>query len=38
MSGKIYYQRNREVILNGANEYYENQKISIENYQKKKNL
>ena len=38
MSGKIYYQRNREVILNRANEYYENQKISIENYQKKKNL
>ena len=24
MSGTIYYQRNREVMLNRANEYYEN--------------
>ena len=26
MSGKTYYQRNREVILIRANEYYENNK------------
>ena len=26
MSGTIYYQRNREVMLNRANEYYENNK------------
>ena len=26
MSNKIYYQRNREVILNKAKDYYENNK------------
>ena len=26
MSGTTYYQRNREVMLNRANEYYENNK------------
>ena len=26
MSGTAYYQRNREVMLNRANEYYENSK------------
>ena len=26
MSGTTYYQRNREVILNRANEYYKNKK------------
>ena len=26
MSGTIYYQRNREVMLNRAHEYYENNK------------
>ena len=45
MSETTYYQRNREVILNRANDYYENnkellrergQKINTENYQKKK--
>ena len=45
MSGTTYCQRNSEVMLNIANEYYENnkevlrereQKISIENYLKKK--
>ena len=45
MSETTYYQRNREVILNRAKNYYENnkellrereQKINIENYLKKK--
>ena len=45
MSETTYYQRNREVILNKAKDYYENSKellrermqnISIENYLKKK--
>ena len=44
MSETIYYQRNREVILNRAKDYYENnkkllkkreQKINTENYLKK---
>ena len=49
MSGTTYYQKSREVILNRAKNYYENnkellrerereQKIDIENYMKKKNL
>ena len=47
MSGTTYYQRNREVILNRAKDYYENnkkllkereQEINIENYLKKKKL
>ena len=46
MSGTTYYQRNREVILNRAKDYYENnkellrkeQKINIENYLKKKKI
>ena len=29
MSKKIYYQRNREVILNKAKDYYENNKEKI---------
>ena len=29
MSNKIYYQRNREVILNKAKDYYENNKDKI---------
>ena len=29
MSNKIYYQRNREVILNKAKDYYENNKKKI---------
>ena len=45
MSGTTYYQRNREVILNRAKDFYENnkeslrereQKINTENYLKKK--
>ena len=45
MSETTYYQRNREVILNRAKDYYENnkkllrereQKINTENYLKKK--
>ena len=45
MSEATYYQRNREVILNRARDYYENnkellregeQKINIENYLNKK--
>ena len=45
MSETTYYKRNREVRLNRANEYYENnkevlrdreQKINVENYLKKK--
>ena len=45
MSETTYYQRNREVILNGAKDYYENnkkllrereQKINTENYLKRK--
>ena len=47
MSEITCYQRNKEVILNRAKDYYENnkellrerqQKINIENYQKKKNI
>ena len=47
MSETTYYQRNTEVILNRAKDYYENskellrereQKISIENYLKKKKI
>ena len=47
MSGTTYYQRNREVILNRAKDYYENnkellrgreQKIKTENYLKKKKI
>ena len=47
MSETIYYQRNREVILNRAKDYYENnkellsereQKINTENYLKKKKI
>ena len=47
MNGTTYYQRNREVILNGAKDYYKNnkellrereQKINIENYLKKKKI
>ena len=49
MSRTTYYQRNREAILNRAKDYYENnkevlrerereQKISIENYLKKKSI
>ena len=47
MSGTTYYQRNREVILNRAKDYYENkkellreteQKINIENYLKRKKI
>ena len=46
-SGTTYYQRNREVILNRAKYYYENnkelsrereQKVNIENYLKKKKI
>ena len=45
MNETTYYQRNREVILNRAKDYYENskkllrervQKINTENYLKKK--
>ena len=44
MSDKTYYQRNRDVILNRAKDYYKNnkkvlrvkQKINTENYLKKK--
>ena len=46
MSETIYYQRNREAVLNRAKEYYKNDKerlrqqgkISIENYLKKKKI
>ena len=47
MSETSYYQRNREVILNRAKDYYENniellrereQKINTENYLKKKKI
>ena len=47
MSGTTYYQRNREVIFNRAEYYYENnkellrereQKINIENYLKSKKI
>ena len=47
MNGTTYYQRNREVILNRAKDYYKNnkellrereQKINIENYLKKKKI
>ena len=46
MSGTTYYQKNREVILNRAKDYYEHnkellrergsKKLNIENYLKKK--
>ena len=35
MSGTTYYQRNREVILNRANEYYKNNKKIIKRESKK---
>ena len=46
MSDLTYYQRNRDVILNRAKDYYENDKerlreqtkINIETYIKKKNI
>ena len=47
MSETTYYQRNREVILNKAKDYFENnkellrerkQKINTENYLKKKKI
>ena len=46
MSEATYYQRNREVILNRAKDYYKNnkellkreQEINIENYLKKKKV
>ena len=46
MSKTTYYQSNREVILNRANNFYEKkkrifkreQKINTENYLKKKNI
>ena len=46
MRGTTYYQRNREVILNRANEYYkynrevlrEKAKYKLEDYQKKKKI
>ena len=46
MSGTTYYQRNREVMLNRANKYYENNKevlrektkLNIEYYLKKKKI
>ena len=47
MSETTYYQRNREVILNRAKDYYENnkellrgreQKIKTKNYLKKKKI
>ena len=45
MSETTYYQRNREVILNRAKEYYRNNRdelkvreINIENFQKKKKI
>ena len=46
MSETTYYQRNREVILNGAKDYYENNKELLrereskntENYLKKKKI
>ena len=47
MNGTTYYERNREVILNRAKDYYKNskellrereQKINTENYLKKKKI
>ena len=46
MSRTTYYQRNRDMILNRAKDYYENnkeslrreQKVNIENYPKKKQI
>ena len=35
MSGATYYQRNREVILNRANEYYKNNKEVLKEKAKK---
>ena len=35
MSGATYYQRNRKVMLNKANEYYENNKRNIKRESKK---
>ena len=36
MSGKTYYQRNREVMLNRANEYYVNNKEVLKEKAKNK--
>ena len=36
MSNKIYYQRNREVILNKVKDYYENNKEKIREQAKNK--
>ena len=36
MSNKIYYQRNREVILNKAKDYYENNKEKIREQERNK--
>ena len=38
MSKTTYYERNSNVILNRAKDYYEEQKINIENYLKNKNI
>ena len=38
MSETTYYQRNREVILKRAKDYYENNKINTENYLKRKKI
>ena len=39
MSGTTYYQRNREVMLNIANEYYKNNKeVSREKAKKKRKI
>ena len=35
MSGKTYYERNREVTLNRANDYYENNKELLSERAKK---
>ena len=35
MSNKTYYQRNREVVLNKAKDYYENHKRKIKRTSKK---
>ena len=35
MSETTYYQRNREVILNRANDYYENNKELLRNIEQK---
>ena len=36
MSGTTYYQRNREVILNRAKDFYENNKESLRERESKK--